>query len=145
VVLLAGRAAEKLLLGSVSSGGDDDISRATDLARSMVARWGMDADLGPVNLRESEDHPFLGQKISQPRSFSDSTAARVDNAVIDLLKKADEAAIKLLKSHRKEMGNLVKRLETEETLDATAIQDCLKSGLKISKPRKKLPASKSPN
>ena len=144
VVLLAGRAAEKLLLGSVSSGADDDIRRATDLARSMVARWGMDAELGPVDLRESEDHPFLGQKISQPRSFADSTAARVDNAVIELLKNADEAAIALLKSHRKQIEHLVKRLETEETLDATAIGDCLKPGLKIAKPKRKLPLPKSP-
>ncbi|MCP4181830.1 MAG: ATP-dependent zinc metalloprotease FtsH [Hyphomicrobiales bacterium] len=143
VVLLAGRAAEKLLLGSVSSGADDDIRRATDLARSMVAKWGMDSELGPVNLRESEDHPFLGQKISQPRSFSDSTAARVDNAVITLLTEADKSAVRLLKSHRKGMEILVKHLETEETLDATAIQDCLESGLKVSKPAKKLPLSKT--
>ena len=60
--LLAGRAAEKLLLGSVSSGADDDIRRATELARSMVARWGMNAEIGPIDLRESEDHPFLGRE-----------------------------------------------------------------------------------
>lgn len=126
--LLAGRAAEKLLLGSVSSGADDDIKRATALARSMVARWGMDPDIGPVDLRESEDHPFLGQQIAQPRTFADETAARVDQAVIDLLQLAEEQATTLIDAHRKEIMVLVARLEVEEVLDLEAITDCLGSG-----------------
>ncbi len=145
VVLLAGRAAEILLLGSGSSGADDDIRRATDLARSMVARWGMDSELGPINLRESEDHPFLGQKISQPRSFADDTAARVDNAVIALLKKADQTAANLLQSHLKEIEQLVNHLEAEETLDFVKIEACLASGKTIAKSRNALPISKSSN
>lgn len=123
--LLAGRAAEKLLLGSVSSGADDDIRRATMTARSMVARWGMDPDLGPVDLRESEDHPFLGQQIAQPRNFSDTTAARVDQAVIDLLHEAEKQATALIKEHLDGVTRLVARLETEETLDKDAIRECL--------------------
>jgi len=77
-------------LGSHSSGADDDIRRATAMARSMVARWGMDPDIGPVDLRESEDHPFLGQQIAQPRSFADETAAQVDQAVMKLLHTAED-------------------------------------------------------
>lgn len=123
--LLAGRAAEKLLLGSVSSGADDDIHRATLLARSMVARWGMDADIGPVDLRDSEDHPFLGQQIAQPRSFSDQTAARVDQAVITLLHAAETQASQIIESHRDQIEHLVTRLEAEETLDLAAISSCL--------------------
>ena len=125
VTLLAGRAAEKLLLGSVSSGADDDIRRATALARSMVARWGMDAEIGPVDLRESEDHPFLGQQIAQPRSFSDETATRVDQAVMALLHDAETKAVALIEEHRDEISCLVARLEAEETLDLTAIRACL--------------------
>jgi len=123
--LLAGRAAEKLLLGSVSSGADDDIKRATALARSMVARWGMDPEIGPVDLRESEDHPFLGQQISQPRSFADETAARVDQAVIKLLHRAEKQASQLIDDNRPRVENLVERLELEETLDADDIKACL--------------------
>lgn len=124
-ILLAGRVAEKVILGSVSSGADDDIKRATDLARSMVARWGMDAEIGPVDLRESEDHPFLGQRMSQPRSFADVTAARVDNAVIALLKNAEATATQLIMENRSNIDRLVKRLEAEETLDLRAIKACL--------------------
>jgi cell division protease FtsH len=109
--LLAGRAAEKLLLGSVSSGADDDIRRATALARSMVARWGMDPEIGPVDLRESEDHPFLGQQISQPRSCADETAASVDQAVIKLLHQAEKQASQLIGDHQSSVENLVERLE----------------------------------
>ena len=123
--LLAGRAAEKLLLGSVSSGADDDIHRATVLARSMVARWGMDPDIGPVDLRDSEDHPFLGQQIAQPRSFSDQTAARVDQAVITLLQAAEAQASQIIEAHRDQIGQLVTRLEVDETLDLPAIHACL--------------------
>ncbi|MDZ4093604.1 MAG: ATP-dependent zinc metalloprotease FtsH [Paracoccaceae bacterium] len=123
--LLAGRAAEKLLLGSVSSGADDDIRRATELARSMVSRWGMDADIGPVDLRTSEDHPFLGQQIAQPRGFADETAARVDQAVISLLHQAEKQAVQLIGDHRAQIEVLIARLQTEETLDAGAIKTCL--------------------
>jgi cell division protease FtsH len=129
--LLAGRAAEKLLLGSVSSGADDDIRRATELARSMVARWGMNAEIGPIDLRESEDHPFLGRRIAQPRSFSDATAARVDAAVMELLHAAEADATRLLEAHRDRVAQLVARLEVEETLDAAAIRACLAPDEKI--------------
>ncbi len=129
--LLAGRAAEKLLLGSVSSGADDDIRRATALARSMVARWGMDPEIGPVDLRESEDHPFLGQQIAQPRSCADETAARVDQAVIKLLHQAEKQASQLISDHRARVENLVEKLEIEETLDAQSIKVCLDPDNKV--------------
>ncbi len=129
--LLAGRAAEKLLLGSLSSGADDDIRRATTLARSMVARWGMDPEIGPVDLRESEDHPFLGQQIAQPRTFADETAARVDQAVMNLLHEAEEQANHLIEEHRPQIEQLVARLEAEETLDLDAISSCLGSDTTI--------------
>ena len=143
--LLAGRAAEKLLLGSVSSGADDDIRRATALARSMVARWGMDPDIGPVDLRESEDHPFLGQQISQPRTFADETAARVDQAVMKLLRAAEGQAVQIIGGHRDQMSVLVARLEAEETLDLEAIKVCLEPNDKVRNFVKKPKSGKSPS
>jgi cell division protease FtsH len=125
VVLLAGRAAERLMLDSVSSGADDDIRRATEIARSMVARWGMSEELGPVDLRHSEDHPFLGQSIAQPRSFSDATAARVDEKVIALLKDADERATRILTEHLPRAEALIARLEERETLEVEDIRALL--------------------
>jgi cell division protease FtsH len=125
ITLLAGRAAEKLLLGSVSTGADDDIKRATAMARSMVSRWGMDDEIGPVDLRQSEDHPFLGQSIAHPRDFADETAARVDRAVIKVLKQAEAKATKILNDHEPGLKHLIEKLEIAETLDFDGIRKCL--------------------
>ena len=141
--LLAGRAAEKLFLGSLSSGADDDIRRATAMARSMVARWGMDPEIGPVDLRESDDHPFLGQQIAQPRNFADETAARVDQAVMKLLHTAEDQATQLIDDHRDQVAMLVARLEAEETLDLDDIKACLEANDKIRPLVKKRKGSKS--
>ncbi len=131
VTLLAGRAAERLLIGTVSSGADDDIRRATELARSMVARWGMTSDLGPVDLRESEDHPFIGQSIAQPRGHADATAAQVDRAVIGMLKTAEKQATDVLVEHRPRIEHLIGELEARETLDSSEIQQCLDPDSKV--------------
>lgn len=123
--LLAGRAAEMLLMKSASSGADDDIRRATALARSMVGRWGMNEDIGPIDLRDSDDHPFLGQAIARPRNFSDAAAAQVDVAVQSLLKESEAKATEILTQNKDKLAALAKQLEREETLDADAIRKCL--------------------
>jgi cell division protease FtsH len=97
----------------------------------MVARWGMDPEIGPVDLRESDEHPFLGQRIAQPRTFSDATAARVDAAVIALVHRAEAEATRLIETHREAVAQLVARLEAEETLDAAAIRACLAPDTKV--------------
>jgi len=124
-VMLAGRTAEQELLGSVSSGADDDIRQATTLARAMVARWGMSREIGPVDLRESEEHPFLGREIAQPRRFSETSAERVDKAVQTLLLEAESRAREALKAHRRELDALVAMLEEKETLHREEIEACL--------------------
>lgn len=133
--LLAGRAAERLFLGTVSSGADDDIRRATAIARSMVARWGMTEELGPIDLRQSEDHPFLGRSIAQPRSHSDTTAAQVDQAIINLLTEAEARATATLKEHKHRIEKLVSKLEAKETLDFDDIQLCLDPEHEVQQPR----------
>jgi cell division protease FtsH len=124
-VMMGGRTAEKLFLGNVSSGADDDIHQATSLARAMVARWGMADDVGPVDLRQSEEHPFLGREIAQPRQFSPETAHEVDQAVRRFVTEAEEQALQILKTHRAEVERLVTELEANETLDRQQIEACL--------------------
>lgn len=126
-VILAGRAAEETLLGSVSSGADDDIRQATKLARAMVARWGMSEDIGPVDLRESEEHPFLGREVAQPRRYSEHSAAAVDEAVSRLLKDAEGRAEAIVVSHRGQLERLVAMLEERETLGREQIESCMRS------------------
>lgn len=124
-LMLAGRAAEKEYLDSVSSGADDDIRQATNLARAMVSRWGMSKEVGPVDLRESEEHPFLGRRIAQPRSFSEHSAEAVDRAVHDLLLHAEETAADIIRKHRGAMDRLIGALEEHETLTREQIEHCL--------------------
>ena len=112
-------------MGSVSSGADDDIKRATDIARSMVARWGMSEELGAIDLRQHEEHPFLGQAMAQPRQYAEQTAARVDRAVMKLLKQAEDAAKRIITEHETGVTSLIQRLESEEVLDLPQISDCL--------------------
>ncbi len=130
-VMLGGRAAEKRLLGTVSSGADDDIRQATNLARAMVARWGMSEDIGPVDLRESEEHPFLGREIAQPRRFSESSAQAVDRAVRALLMQAEELAGKIIDQQHDAMQRLITTLEKKETLHREQIEACLTVGSSV--------------
>ena len=124
-VMLGGRSAEKELLGTVSSGADDDIHQATNLARAMVARWGMSDDIGPVDLRESEEHPFLGREIAQPRRYSEHSAEAVDDAVKKLIVDAEGRALATIKHHRAKLDKLIELLEKRETLYKEQIVMCL--------------------
>jgi cell division protease FtsH len=124
-VTLAGRAAEREMLGSVSSGADDDIRQATELARAMVTRWGMAESVGPVDLRTSETHPFLGREIAQPRHYSERSAEAVDEAVRQLLTGAERQALELIRTHRARLDRLVEALEQRETLHRGEIEGCL--------------------
>jgi len=130
VVMLGGRSAERLLLDSVSSGADDDIAQATALARAMVSRWGMSTEIGPVDLRDSEEHPFLGKEMAQPRHFSENSAQSVDKAVKELLGNAEKQSMDLIAKHRKQLDMLINELEEHETLNGEQIKVCL--GNKVS-------------
>lgn len=131
-VILGGRSAEKELLGTVSSGADDDIRQATALARAMVARWGMSSTIGPVDLRESEEHPFLGREIAQPRHFSESSAQAVDTALRKLILEAEACALKIIRSHSEQLQDLISMLEEHETLRREQIEECLGKHKQIS-------------
>ena len=124
-VMLGGRGAEKELLGDLSSGADDDIRQASHLARAMVARWGMAEEVGPVDLRQSEEHPFLGREMAQPRTFSETTAHEVDNAVRRLLTEAEERGREIIRRHRDRLNTLIAQLEIKETLKRDEIEACL--------------------
>lgn len=124
-VMLAGRSAEKELLGTVSSGADNDISQATALARAMAARWGMASEIGPVDFRDSEEHPFLGREIAQPRRYSEASAQAVDKAVRQFLHEAEEQAVSIIKTRRPALEQLIAALEELETLQRDQIEQCL--------------------
>jgi cell division protease FtsH len=124
-VILGGRSAEKELLKTMSSGAEDDIHQATALARAMVARWGMSEEIGPVDLRESEEHPFLGREIAQPRHYSEHSAEVVDHAVQRVLQEAEQRALAVIREHQDQLARLIRTLEEQETLHRQQIEQCL--------------------
>jgi cell division protease FtsH len=124
-VMLAGRASEKTFLDSFSSGAEEDIRTATQLAHWMVGRWGMSDEIGPVDVRDSDENPFLGREFAQPRRFSEDTAKQADHAVHALLVEAEARAAEIIESHRKQVQRLISELEDRETLDRTAIAGAL--------------------
>ena len=124
-VMLAGRTSEQVFLGSVSSGADEDIRVATQLARWMVGRWGMSDEVGPVDIRESDEHPFLGREMAQPRRFSEDTAAAADRAVRHYLIEAEGRAREVIETHHAQLERLIAELEEHETLDRAAVAACL--------------------
>ena len=126
-ISLAGRCAERIFLGSVSSGADDDIKTATQMARAMVSRWGMSDEIGPIDLRQSEEHPFLGREIAQPRRFSEEMSNKVDQEVLKLLKNAEERAGKKIRSNKSKIEKLIEVLEAKETINRKEIEEILGS------------------
>lgn len=126
-VTLAGRCAEQVFLNSISSGADDDIKTATQLARAMISRWGMSEKIGPVDLRQSEEHPFLGREIAQPRHFSEEMSNKVDEEVSSLLHDAEARAREVITAQRPKIERLIEKLEVEETIEHEDIEALLGS------------------
>ncbi len=133
-VLMGGRAAEKLIFDHLSTGAADDLARATNIARSMVARYGMDAQLGSVSY-ETEQGSFLGGRTPGyfERSYSEATAEAMDAAVRDVLREVSEQALEILSENRDILEKAARRLLEVETLDEDALRD-LARGLRRGTP-----------
>ncbi len=114
---LAGRAAEKLIFDEYSAGAESDLSRATRIARHMVAHWGMSPLIGPVALRQGEEHPFLGKEMQHTREFSEETAHQIDQEITRFLNEASERATNLLKQYAEQLKNVSEALLEKESLD----------------------------
>jgi cell division protease FtsH len=117
-VLLGGRAAEELVFGEISTGAADDLMKVTDIARSMVTRYGMDPTLGQAAY-ETERGTFLGlPSEGGGRRFSDETGREIDVAVRERIDKAYQRALEILRKRRGELTTLSRTLLEKETLTA---------------------------
>ena len=124
---LGGRAAERLVFDQQTAGAAGDLKQATRLARMMVTQWGMSERVGPVFFRESEEHPFLGREMGEPRDHSEHTAQVIDEEVGRILREADERAYHLLSDHRDELERLTEALVEREVLTVTEIKEMIGS------------------
>ncbi len=116
VMIMGGRAADRLIYNQPYAGAESDLKAATRLARQMVAHWGMSDRLGPIALRVGEEHVFLGKEIQEARDFSEKTAGLIDDEVQRLLREADDQAYELLKPIATEMEQVVDALMLREEL-----------------------------
>ena len=116
VMMMGGRAIERLIYGQPYAGVEMDLKQATRLARYMVTHWGMSDRLGPMSFRQGEEHVFLGKEIQEPRDFSEETASVIDEEVQKLLREADEHAYELLKGNRDKVERIVDALMQREEL-----------------------------
>lgn len=117
VHLLGGRVAEALVLGDISTGASNDIERATSIARSMVAKYGMSDRIGTVNYSDS-DEVFLGKDFTSRKNFSEATAAVIDEEVKRLIDDAYHKAEQLLKENMDKLTLIAETLLDIETLNA---------------------------
>ena len=120
-ILMGGRLAEEIFLGSITTGASNDIERATELARAMVCEYGM-SNLGPLTFGKKEEQIFLGREISQHRDFSEDTAIKIDQEVKKLVGDQYERARGIIEDNRDTMIRLAETLLDRETLDAVQIR-----------------------
>lgn len=125
VVLLAGRAAESLIYDEVTVGAENDLERATSMARRMVTHWGMSERLGPVSYKMSAEDPFLGREIHQSRQFSEHTMELIDEEVTKILHAASQQAKNLLAEKREQLEKIAGALLEQEELNESEIGELI--------------------
>lgn len=117
IVLLGGRVAEKIVLDEISTGASNDIERATDLARSMITRYGFSEKLGPIVYGHDNSEVFLGRDYSQGRNYSENVAAEIDGEIRELIDTSYENAKQILLSHRDQLDKVAHYLMEHEKID----------------------------
>ena len=115
VSLLGGRVAEALMLSDISTGASNDLQRATSIAREMVTKYGMSAKLGPVTF-DSDGQVFIGRDYGQTKSYSEESAARIDQEVQDILGSCYRQCEDILKAHMEELRQVSDYLLEHETM-----------------------------
>ncbi|MFB3065463.1 MAG: cell division protein FtsH, partial [Planctomycetota bacterium] len=128
-VLLAGRCAEDIVFGDVSTGAAQDLQQATEIAYRMVAEYGMSDRIGPLSVARA-DRPLLMHERTTERALGDETAREIDVEVRRILLEQDERVRKLLGEHRRRLVALARVLRDRETLDAEAFANLMKAPLK---------------
>jgi cell division protease FtsH len=110
-VLLGGRSAEEIAFGEISTGAQNDLQRATDIARAMVTEFGMSEELGAVNYNGNKRSAFIDMPFMQERgNYAEETALKIDTEVKRILTEAHETARQVLRSRRQTLDDLSRRM-----------------------------------
>jgi cell division protease FtsH len=132
-VSMGGRAAEEFVLNIQTTGAENDIKKASDLARKMVCEYGMSEELGPLTFGKKEGQIFLGREFTQHRDYSEMTAQRIDEEVRDIVIGAYKKTSQLIKDNLGTLHGMANALLERETLNSGEIDE-LMAGVKKSVP-----------
>ncbi len=118
ITALGGRVAEELIFSDITTGASQDLRQLTSIARRMVTQFGMSDALGPLNFGDNEQQPFLGYSISQGRSYSEETAAKIDVEVRRIVEVAYQRTRLILNQHRDKLEAVAQELLTNEVIES---------------------------
>jgi cell division protease FtsH len=125
-VLLGGRTAEEIALGEISTGAQNDLQRATDIARAMVTEFGMSDALGAVNYEGQKRSRFLDLPAMPERgAYAEVTAEKIDAEIKRLLTEAHDKAREILSSHRGQLENVARRLLEIEVMEGDELRQII--------------------
>jgi cell division protease FtsH len=123
--IMGGRVAEEIVFGDITSGAENDIQRATQMARRMVTQWGMSEKLGTVTMGHKEELVFLGRDLGEQRNYSEEIAALIDEEIRNIINHGYQTAKTILTQQRSKMDAVVERLKVVETIDGKELDEIL--------------------
>lgn len=126
VVLLGGRVAEALIFGDVSTGASNDIERATDIARSMITKYGMSEKLGPIAFGENSNEVFIGRDMGHTKNYSEKVAAEIDEEIYSVVKEGYDKVTKILTEHMDKLHEVANILLEKEKLSGEEFAEIMK-------------------
>ena len=124
---LGGRVPEEIKFTEVTTGASNDLEHATNIARSMVTKYGMSEKLGLRTFGKKEELVFLGKEISEQRDYSDKVAEEIDQEVDNLIKKAYTKAKKILRDNKVKLDQIARYLVENETVEGKPLEDLFES------------------
>lgn len=129
VGLLAGRVAEEITFGEVSTGAHNDFERSTAIARSMVTEYGMSDRIGPIQFTESNHNVFLGKEMGSGNKYSDKIAYEIDQEIQEIVKRQYDRCREILLEHQDQLNLIAETLLDVETLDREQIEGLFNDGV----------------
>lgn len=126
VVLLAGYVAEDIIFGDITTGAQNDLKRASELAKNLIIRYGM-SKLGPISFSDRDEWVFLGKELGEQRGYSERIASEIDQEIENFVMNAKKKAEELLKSHKELLTKIAERLIENEIIEQEEFEEIVKS------------------
>jgi cell division protease FtsH len=127
-VTMAGRIAEEIVSGDISTGASGDIQQATHMTRAMVCHWGMSDKLGMVQYGENNEYVFLGREMMRSKDYSERIAQEIDAEVKRIIDEAYARAKNIIETHRDKLEMIAQKLLEYETLDGEQVREIVQKG-----------------